>query len=194
MLTKAKRAEIRARTEDSAREIKESKKTNILVIEDQEEMLAAAEAIPASRLQQQVSHAGMGDAHARHQQGRKRPREAMAGERQRAERGQGDGWIDPLTAWFQGCYFKDDYAGHVADLRNFLRGIDFLHVSPSAFPSRYFSHYCSSCVWSIECNSLANVLAPIAIGRRYRRLLPGTVVGQAACHCSLVPHYRLPAR
>lgn len=37
---------MRARTEGSARLIKQAKRTNILVIDDKDEMLAAAEAIP----------------------------------------------------------------------------------------------------------------------------------------------------
>lgn len=127
VLTETKRAEIRARNDEISRREKEAKK-QMVVMEDQEEMLAAAEAIPVPvsktplppHLQQETLENGG--------KGRRLPGTA-------GDSGGGDGdregrrRRDPLTAWVCNCYNNDEYAGHVSDLRQFLRGIDFHHVS-----------------------------------------------------------------
>lgn len=148
MLTDAKRAEMRARTEGSARLIEESKKTNMMIIQDQDEMLAAAEAIPMPARRSPAVDAtlgsgsgggggGGGGGGAAGQRGdRKRPRSPAVvgagdeGGEEGGESGRGlRGQRDPMTAWFYGCYSHDEYTGHVADLRKFLCGIEFHHVS-----------------------------------------------------------------
>lgn len=70
---------------------------------------------------------------------RKRQRPAELGEEANgdAARGGGGGDLgsggveprDPLTAWVYDCYNHDDYNDLVSDLRKFLTGIDFHHVS-----------------------------------------------------------------
>lgn len=119
MLTEKKRAVIRARNDEIERREREAKK-KIVRMEDRDEMLAAAESIPVP--EGQAPH---------HQEppeggGQKSDRDGSSrGEQQRWRR-----WRrDPLTAWVCGCYNADDYAGHVSDLRQFFRGIDFQHVS-----------------------------------------------------------------
>lgn len=130
MLTAAKRAEMRARTEDSARQIQEAKKTNMVVIDDQEEMLAAAEAIPVPASQAIVEAAGAGSGDPRADRKRARLQQGSEGA---GENGEVDGEADGtargdgghrFTAWFYGCYNHDDYRGHVADLQRFLSGIE----------------------------------------------------------------------
>lgn len=126
VLTETKRAVIRARNDEIERREREAKK-KIVRMEDQEEMLAAAESIPVPLGQQQPPQ------HQELQEGGRRPGVEEAGsshgEQRRRRR-------DPLTAWVCGCYHSDDYAGHVSDLRQFLRGIDFQHVS-FGFGSRF---------------------------------------------------------
>ncbi|CAB1111625.1 unnamed protein product [Ectocarpus sp. CCAP 1310/34] len=136
VLTEAKRAEIKARNDEIDRREKQAKK-KMARMEDQEEMLAAAEAIPVPVGQappppppppppqeglQQQSVGGTGTA--------RREVEVKAavgsgGERRRRRRPRRR---DPLTAWVCGCYNDDGYAGHVSDLRQFFRGIDFHHL------------------------------------------------------------------
>eukprot|EP00903_Cladosiphon_okamuranus_P016155 g14909.t1 len=113
VLTEAKRAVIRARKDEIERREREAKK-KIVVMEDQEEMLAAAESIPAPQGQApQLPEGG----------GRKSERDGSSHSEQRRRQRR-----DPLMAWVCGCYNSDDYAGHVSDLRQFFRGIDFQHV------------------------------------------------------------------
>lgn len=138
MLTAAKRAEIRARTEDSARQIQEAKKTNMLVIDDQDEMLAAAEAIPLVASAATVGNStgnssGAGGAGSGFGQDARVTNGDQRGDGKRLRQGQqhaeeanadANGGGDPYTAWFYDCYNHDDYTGHVSDLRKFLSGID----------------------------------------------------------------------
>ena len=142
VLTETKRAEIRARNDEIDRAEKHAKK-KMVVMEDQEEMLAAAESIPipASQVpllavgQEFQEPGGMGAEVGGGKRGdRRRPRSPSGvGEGGRRGGEAGGGTIfrerDPLTAWVYGCYNHDDYTGHVSDLRYFLRGIDFHHVS-----------------------------------------------------------------
>eukprot|EP00904_Undaria_pinnatifida_P000036 jgi/Undpi1/10032/HiC_scaffold_28.g12486.m1 len=114
----------------------------MVVMEDQEEMLAAAESIPipASQVpllavgQEFQEPGGMGAEVGGGKRGdRRRPRSPSGvGEGGRRGGEAGGSTIfrerDPLTAWVYGCYNHDDYTGHVSDLRYFLRGIDFHHV------------------------------------------------------------------
>lgn len=113
---------IRARNDEIERREREAKK-KIVRMEDQEEMLAAAESIPASQGQQVPQHQEPQDGGGRRLAGEGAEGGGGGrGERRRRRR-------DPLTAWVCGCYNSDDYAGHVSDLRQFLRGIEFQHVS-----------------------------------------------------------------
>ncbi|CAM9718252.1 unnamed protein product, partial [Ectocarpus fasciculatus] len=129
VLTEAKRAEIRARNDEIGRREKQAKK-KMVRMEDQEEMLAAAEAIPVPVGQtppppleefQQQSAGGTGTARRQEEGAAVR---GSGGERRR----RGPRRRDPLMAWVCGCYNDDDYGGHVSDLRQFFRGIDFHHV------------------------------------------------------------------
>lgn len=136
VLTAAKRAEIRARTEDSARQIQEAKRTNMRLIEDRDEMLAAAEAIPVpSRQAPPAAATGAGqEARVNGDQRNDRRRSwqqaadggdaGTAAAEAEAEDTRGDGGGSPLTAWIYDCYNHDDYPGHVSDIRKFLSGID----------------------------------------------------------------------
>ena len=126
MLTETKRAVIRARKDEIERREREAKK-KIVRMEDQEEMLAAAESIPVPLGQQQTLQQQQ---HQELEDGARRPEEAegesggSSGRRRRRRQR-----TDPLTAWVCNCYNTDYYTEHVSDLRRFLTGIDFQHVS-----------------------------------------------------------------
>lgn len=135
VLTEAKRAEIRARNDEISRREREAKK-QMVRMEDQEEMLAAAESIPVPpaaktplpphlKQQQQQQDTQENDGRGRRLSGAAAAAAGGGG-------GGGDGEErrrDPLTAWVCNCYNNDEYTGHVSDLRQFLKGIDFHHVS-----------------------------------------------------------------
>lgn len=130
VLTKAKRAEIRARKDEIDRLEKEAKKTMVRM-EDQDEMLAAAGSIPVPARQEFQEHGdGGGGGRATERNDRKRARSTLSTGGGGDEEGKGCrfGERDPLTAWVYDCYNHDDYTGHVSDLRHFLKGIDFYHV------------------------------------------------------------------
>lgn len=129
VLTESKRAVIRARNDEIERREREAKK-KIVRMEDQEEMLAAAESIPVPPGQQAPSQ--LQEPQELGGEGRGGPAGAGAGGEGGGGVGRARQWKDPLTAWVCGCYNSDDYTGHVSDLRQFLSGIEFQHVSGQA--------------------------------------------------------------
>ncbi|CAN0149461.1 unnamed protein product [Scytosiphon promiscuus] len=129
VLTETKRAEIRARNDEISRREREAKK-QMVVMEDKEEMLAAAESIPVPAKKTPLPPHLQAQQETQENGGRgRRPSGAGPAAAAAGHGGDGEGRRrDPLTAWVSNCYNTDEYAGHVSDLRQFLSGIEFHHV------------------------------------------------------------------
>lgn len=144
VLTEAKRGKIRARKGEIDRLEKDAKKTMVRM-EDKDEMLAAAGSIPVPAGPTPTPGVERDDRKKRSRSpGTEGEDRTWAGAGDRVDGDERDTWRvkdrDPLSAWVSECYNHDDYAGHVTDLRHFLRGIDFHHVSRLLFRSFFF--YC----------------------------------------------------
>lgn len=135
MLTAAKRAEIRARKHEIDLQEKQAK-NKIKRMDDEDGMLAAAESMPLPSplpsLQPAATSVGVGGwTESQHLKDGKRSRspsglgKSEGGDEEDGKRRRDQ---DPLTAWVYDYYRDDSYTGHVSDLRQFLKGIDFQHV------------------------------------------------------------------
>lgn len=187
MLTETKRAEIRARNDEIDRREKEAKK-KMVRMEDQDEMLAAAESIPVPvgkmPLQEFQQHGAGGEGGG----GRGLSAARGAGAEGGGSEGGQDGRQrrDPLTAWVCNCYNNDDYAGHVSDLRKFLRGIDFHNVSFAndiSLRTRDVFFLCWNSVWGAR-----EVAALHDVCREGRGVF--TTGRKRALHCLVFPRKR----
>ena len=132
VLTATKRAEIRARKHEIDLQEKQAK-NKLKRMDDHDEKLRAVVSMPAVPSKHSAAAGVGGDGAV----GGSHPKKDRKRGRSLSEAGKGGGEDggsrererDPLTAWVYDCYHNDGYAGHVSDLRQFLKGIEFRHVS-----------------------------------------------------------------